>query len=207
MTWHVDVPMIATICPGATARAAGAVTWASTLPTATAMPSGRPRWAAISAVNDPARPPSRPIGWSSLSVTKSAKPGSSSARKSLLGYCAVLEDALVAGAAGVAHVLAAQLPDDPVGGLDPAFHRRVDLGVAVEQLETLGVLPLRRDQPAVAGQPRLAAPGGELVDAVGLGLGGVVLPQLDVGVGTVLELAETAQRGAVGRASAPSCTP
>ena len=48
ITWHVDVPMIATICPGATARAAGAVTWASTLPTATAMPSGSPRWAAIS---------------------------------------------------------------------------------------------------------------------------------------------------------------
>ena len=42
MTWHVEVPMIATIWPASTACAAGAVTWASTLPTATAMPSGSP---------------------------------------------------------------------------------------------------------------------------------------------------------------------
>src|SRR5665647_3730949 len=46
ITWHVDVPMMATIWPGSTALAAGAVTCASTLPTATAMPSGRPVQAA-----------------------------------------------------------------------------------------------------------------------------------------------------------------
>ena len=46
--------MIATIWPGSTALAAGAVTWASTLPTATAMPSGRPVQAAASAVSRPA---------------------------------------------------------------------------------------------------------------------------------------------------------
>ena len=54
MTWQVEVPMIATIWPGPTAWAAGAVTWASTLPTATAMPSGRPVQAAASAVRVPA---------------------------------------------------------------------------------------------------------------------------------------------------------
>ena len=42
ITWQVEVPMISTIWPGSTARAAGAVTCASTLPTATAMPSGSP---------------------------------------------------------------------------------------------------------------------------------------------------------------------
>ena len=42
--------MMATSWPGSTALAAGAVTWASTLPTATAMPSGSPVQAAASAV-------------------------------------------------------------------------------------------------------------------------------------------------------------
>ena len=42
--------MMATSCPGSTALAAGAVTWASTLPTATAIPSGSPVQAAASAV-------------------------------------------------------------------------------------------------------------------------------------------------------------
>ena len=46
ITWQVDVPMIATIWPGSSACAAGAVTCASTLPTATAMPSGSPVQAA-----------------------------------------------------------------------------------------------------------------------------------------------------------------
>ena len=82
MTWHVDVPMIATIWPGSTAWAAGAVTWASTLPTATAMPSGRPVQAAARAVSPPARSPSWPISWSSLADTKSENAGLSAARKS-----------------------------------------------------------------------------------------------------------------------------
>ena len=55
ITWQVEVPMIATIWPGAMALAAGAVTCASTLPTATAMPSGSPVQAAASAVSAPAR--------------------------------------------------------------------------------------------------------------------------------------------------------
>ena len=67
--------MMATICPGSTAPAAGAVTWASTLPTHTAMPSGSPVHAAASAVSVPAGAPSSPIGWSSLWATKSANPG------------------------------------------------------------------------------------------------------------------------------------
>ena len=61
ITWHVDVPMIATICPGLTALAAAAVTCASTLPTATAMPSSKPVQLAASAVSDPAGAPNCPI--------------------------------------------------------------------------------------------------------------------------------------------------
>jgi hypothetical protein len=80
ITWQVDVPMIATICPGSTALAAGTVTCASTLPTATAMPSGSPVHAAACAVSPPARAPSAPIGCSSLAVTKSAKAGFRAAR-------------------------------------------------------------------------------------------------------------------------------
>ena len=111
---------------------------------------------------------------------------------------AVLEDALVAGGAGVADVAAAELPDDPVGGLDPVVGRGVELGVLFEQLQALGELPLARDEAAVAGQPRLAALAARLVDAVGLALGGVVLPELDVGVRAVGELGQLAERRAVG---------
>ena len=82
MTWQVDVPMMATIWPGSTAPAAGAVTCASTFPTATAMPSGSPVHSAASAVKDPARVPRAEIGCSSLSAAKPAKPGFSAARKS-----------------------------------------------------------------------------------------------------------------------------
>ena len=110
----------------------------------------------------------------------------------------VLPDALVAGSAGVADVLAAQLPDDPIGCFDPVLHARVDLRILLEQLQRLGVLPLAGDQPAVSGQPRLAPFVGHRVDPIGLGLSGVVLPELDVGVRPVDELGQLTQRCSVG---------
>ena len=82
ITWQVEVPMMATIWPGAMALAAGGVTCASTLPTATAMPSGRPVQAAASAVSAPARAPSGETGWASLSSAKLANSGFSAARYS-----------------------------------------------------------------------------------------------------------------------------
>ena len=85
ITWQVEVPMIASICPGSTARAAGAVTCASTLPTATAIPSGRPVQAAAWAERVPAGSPSWPIRCASLRSAKSAKSGLSAARKSASG--------------------------------------------------------------------------------------------------------------------------
>ena len=82
ITWQVEVPMIATIWPGATAFAAGGVTCASTLPTATAIPAGRPVQTAALGVSEPARPPSADMGWASLSSTNPAKSGCRAARNS-----------------------------------------------------------------------------------------------------------------------------
>ena len=67
------------------ALAAGGVTCASTLPTATEIPSGSPVHPAASAVSPPARVPSGETGWASLSSAKLAKPGFSAARKSAEG--------------------------------------------------------------------------------------------------------------------------
>ena len=77
--------MIATICPGDTAFAAAAVTWASTFPTATAIPSGSPVHAAACALSVPALSPSSPSWCSTLSVTKFLKAGLSAAKKSCDG--------------------------------------------------------------------------------------------------------------------------
>ena len=114
------------------------------------------------------------------------------------GVDAVLELALVTGGAGVAQVGAAQLPHDPVRGLDPALGAAVDLRVLLQHLQRLGELPLRGDLAAVPLDPRLLALGGECRDPVGVGLGGVVLPQFDVGVRAAGVLGEFAQGGAVG---------
>jgi len=73
ITWQVDVPMIASMCPGRTACAAGAVTCASTLPTATAIPAGRPVHAAAWADKVPAASPRCPMGAASLVSAKFAK--------------------------------------------------------------------------------------------------------------------------------------
>lgn len=111
---------------------------------------------------------------------------------------AVLVDALVAGGAGVAGLGAGQLPDDPVGRLDPAGAGRVDAGVLLQHLEGLRELPLGGDPASVAADPRFAALVGEGVDAVGLVLGGMVLPQLGPGVRPVGPLGQQGERRAVG---------
>jgi hypothetical protein len=82
ITWQVDVPMTASICPGSIALAAGEVTCASTLPTATAIPSGSVVHSDACRVSEPAHAPSSDSGCSSFSCTKSAKPGLSAARYS-----------------------------------------------------------------------------------------------------------------------------
>ena len=111
----------------------------------------------------------------------------------------VLPDALVPGGARVPGLGAGQLPDDPVGGLDPPVGEPVDVRVLLQQLQRLRELPLSRDLPAVAGEPRLAADARQLVDPVRLRLAGVVLPELRVGVRAVPQLHELAERGPVGQ--------
>ena len=106
----------------------------------------------------------------------------------------ILEDALVPGGARVAGLGPAQLPDDPVRGLDPAVGELVDLGVFVEHLQCLGELPLRRDLPAVAVDPFLVALVRRRVDPVRLRLGGVMLPQLGIRVRTSGQLRKLAER-------------
>ncbi len=190
--------MIATRVPGSTASAAGTVTWASTLPTATAMPSGSP-------VHSAARAHSRPAGSPSCTqrvlqlVDDEAVERRVQLAEELGGRVgAVLVDALVARGAGVADVGAGELPDDPVGRLDPVPHRGVDRRGLLQQLQALGELPLRGDQAPVAGQPGLGTLPGQLVDPVGLALRGVVAPQLDVRVRVASELGQLAERGALG---------
>ena len=180
------------------ASAAGTVTCASTLPTAPRCPP------AARSTPPPART-ARPrgrrgarAGARACRATNRANAGLSAAQELGGGVRAVLVDALVARGARVADVGAGELPDDPVGRLDPVPHRRVDGGRLLQHLQALGELPLRRDEPAVAGQPRLRPLAGERVDPVGLALRGVVLPQLDVGVRLAGELRQLAQRGAVG---------
>ena len=82
---------------------------------------------------------------------------------------------------------AAQLPDDPVGRFDPTVCGGIDLGVFFQQLQAFGEFPLRGDAAAVAWQPRFTALGRQRIDAIGMRLRGVVLPQLHVRVRAILE--------------------
>jgi len=104
------------------------------------------------------------------------------------GVRAVLVEALVPGGAHVPCLVAAELPDDPVRGLDPAAGRLVDLAILLEYLKGFRELPLGGDAAAVAREPRLAARRRHRRDALGLRLGRVVLPELRVGVGAIDEL-------------------
>ena len=74
----------------------------------------------------------------------------------------------------------------------------VDLAVLLVDLQQLREVPLGGDAPAVACEERLAALLRELGQAVGVGLRGVVLPQLRPGVRTPAPLLLDAQRRAVG---------
>ncbi len=105
---------------------------------------------------------------------------------------------LVARGAGVAGLDAGESPDDPVGRLDQAVRRRVDLGRLVEDLERLREEPLRRDLAAVPVQPGLTHRSCDLVDPVRIGLGGVVLPELDPGMRVRTERGQLAECRAVG---------
>ena len=97
--------MIATIWPGATACAAGAVTWASTLPTATGDALGQAGpGRGLARSGGRRRSPSWPIGVVELVVDEAGEAGVERGEEVAARVGAVLVDALVAGGAGVAHV-------------------------------------------------------------------------------------------------------
>ncbi len=77
--------MMASSWPSSTAWAAAAVTWASTLPAATAMPGRSPVHAAASVLSEPTREPSAERGNSRRVRAKSANWGFNAARYSSLG--------------------------------------------------------------------------------------------------------------------------
>ncbi len=74
------------------------------------------------------------------------------------------------------------MPDDPVRRLDEVVRRLIQLAVLEPQLDQLWEIPLRGDAPAVAPDELLVALERDLREAVGHGLGRVVLPQLGPGV-------------------------
>ncbi len=104
---------------------------------------------------------------------------------------------LVAGGAALAPLDAGQVPDDPVGRLDEPVAGVVDLAVLEPQLDQLREVPLGGDAPAVAREEGLRAFRGNLVEAVGDRLGGVVLPQLRPRVAPAAPALLGHQRGAV----------
>ena len=107
-------------------------------------------------------------------------------------------DRLVARGAVVPSLGASQLPDHPVGSLDQAIGRPIDLRCLAQDLQRLGEEPLRGDLAAVSRQPGLPHLGREAVHVVCFGLGGVVLPELDPGVRLAAEFVQEAQRRAIG---------
>ena len=188
--------------PGSTARAAGAVTCASTLPAATAIPAGRPvqpggplrqRPGAGSEFGQLARGRQQPGG------REVREPRVQRGQELLRRIRAVLVDPLVPGRAGVPGLLAGELPHDPVRGLDPPLAVPIDLRRLLQHLQSLGELPLRGLLPAVPADPRLAALHRQGVDPVGLPLAGVVLPQLGPGMRPAGQAVGLAQRRAVGQ--------
>src|SRR6201996_4775707 len=152
--------MIATIRPGSTAPTAGAVTCASTLPTHTATPSLRPAHPPRPPLAQP-RPPrgllaqrarQRPQRQHRVLQLRREIPEVRMQCPKVVPVRAppVLQDPLVAGGTRVARLHPGQLPGDPVRRLDPPRRQPVTLRIPLQQLQTLGVLPLRRDPPPVA---------------------------------------------------------
>ena len=92
---------------------------------------------------------------------------------------------LVTRHAGVAGFHAGKLHDHPVSRLHEAVHRVVQRRVFVQHLPDFGHHPFRGSLSPVSGQEFLPPLLRNAVQAVGLVLGGVVLPELDPGVGIV----------------------
>ena len=191
--WQVEVPMITSIWPASWRRRPARWRGRRCCRRRRRCPRGcRPE--AASAVRPPTRSPSCATAGRAVDEAGEARV---QARQELRrGVGAVLVEPLVAGRAGVAHEHPAELPDDPVRGLHPPLGRAYSRGL-LEHLERLRELPLRGGQPAVPPARPRPAPR-RAVDPVRLGLGRVVLPELDVGVRLVLPPGHLGERRPVG---------
>ena len=101
-----------------------------------------------------------------------------------------MQIALVAGGASVANILTCEFPNNPIGGLDELKHAVVNLLVFFKKLQPLGKFPLRRNLAAVSRQPRFVSIARQLIDAIGVRLRRVMLPEFHVGVRPTSELIE-----------------
>src|SRR5579863_7706191 len=113
--WQIEVPMIITIDPGSVTVHAGTATWASTLPIETGVPAARPLFLAH-------------VFHCRVKGAKEIARGESPA---------LHPHRLVSRRAGVALLLARELPDNPVGRFDEALGGGVDFRRFVQNLEQL----------------------------------------------------------------------
>src|SRR5579871_4337378 len=96
---------------------------------------------------------------------------------------AVDDHRLITRRAEVARLDAGELPHHPVGALNEALAGGIDIGSFLQDLQGFAEEPFAGIFAAIAAYPLLAARDAGGVDLVGLGLGSVVFPQLDPGVG------------------------
>src|SRR5213080_1792466 len=115
------------------------------------------------------------------------------------GAVVLRPDGLVARRALVTRLLACELPHDPVCRLDQPVGSGIDLRRLIEDLPRLGKEPFGADLATVALQEGVSQLAGNLIELVGFGLRGVVLPQLDPGVWHIPPLRQETERCAVRR--------
>ena len=104
---------------------------------------------------------------------------------------------LVACTAGIANLMAAHLPNDPIGGFNKTVGFVVNLGGFVKDLPELRNSPLGGNLSAVELEPVLIHLFGNLIELCCLSLCRMVLPKLDISVRFVLEFINKTKRRAV----------
>ncbi len=99
---------------------------------------------------------------------------------------AILHHRLIACRAGIPCFLSGHLPDYPVGRFDKPVRGLVNLRCFLQDLQGFAEKPFRRDFAPISIQPAFTHLAGCFVYLVGLGLAGMVLPQLDPGMRIIL---------------------
>lgn len=192
--------MIARMAPGRSMPTAGMQTCASTFPTATGMPGRRPvRRRRFGRQAARRRPQGQDIPGEffvhqvgQARIERGEKLLGRESRPLVPGF-------LIARRAGVARFPAAQLPDDPIRRLDKAVGGLIDFLVLLQHLPHFRNRPFGGNFAAVIGEPGLPPFPCDGVEAVGVALGRVVLPELGIGMGSVPIIRKEAERRTVGQ--------